>query len=205
MGDWQTWFGFACCSQRSSSLTAREVLTCLGPGLLHVEALDPDRAVYRSAAGSASSSVSASGADPSSKPSSEWLTNSRSTSCCPRRSKRGCSPPVLVPGVPVAVATAASFDRVQSKVEFARLLGELRLPQPRWRLISDRGDLRDLAFRYWLKSGFSTAGRGVRLVTEAGRAARCRGAAQSPGRSIATLKTMVNAAAVSHHRQALTA
>jgi hypothetical protein len=72
----------------------------------------------------------------------------------------------LLPNVPVLVADRASFDRVQSKIEFARLLDELGLPQPRWRLVSDPGDLEDLQFPYWLKSAFSTAGRGVRLVTD---------------------------------------
>jgi hypothetical protein len=67
---------------------------------------------------------------------------------------------------PVSVADAASFDRVQSKVEFARLLDELGLPQPRWRLVRGNGDLDGLSFPYWLKTAFSTAGRGVRLVTD---------------------------------------
>jgi biotin carboxylase len=73
--------------------------------------------------------------------------------------------PVLS-GVPVAVADVASFERLQSKIEFARLLDELRLPQPRWRLVRDHADLEDLPFPYWLKAAFSTAGRGVRLVKD---------------------------------------
>jgi hypothetical protein len=68
--------------------------------------------------------------------------------------------------VPVAVADAASFDRVQSKVEFARLLDEIGLAQPRWRLVRGNGDLDGLSFPYWLKTAFSTAGRGVRLVAD---------------------------------------
>ena len=43
----------------------------------------------------------------------------------------------LLSGVPVAVADIASFGRVQSKIEFARLLDEIGLPQPRWRLVAD--------------------------------------------------------------------
>jgi hypothetical protein len=69
-------------------------------------------------------------------------------------------------GIPCVVADAASFERVQSKIEFARLLDELRLPQPRWRLVCDHADLEDLAFPYWLKTAFSTAGRGVRHVVD---------------------------------------
>jgi biotin carboxylase len=68
--------------------------------------------------------------------------------------------------MPVAVADAASFDRVQSKVEFARLLEEIGLAQPRWRLVGGKGDLDGLPFPYWLKTAFSTAGAGVRLVTD---------------------------------------
>ncbi len=74
------------------------------------------------------------------------------------------SPPLS--DLPVAVADAASFDRVQSKVEFARLLDEIGLAQPRWRLVRGNSDLDGLSFPYWLKSAFSTAGRGVRLVTD---------------------------------------
>jgi hypothetical protein len=73
--------------------------------------------------------------------------------------------PVLS-GVPVAVADIASFERLQSKIEFARLLDELRLPQPRWRQVRDHADLDGLPFPYWLKAAFSTAGRGVRLVKD---------------------------------------
>jgi len=68
--------------------------------------------------------------------------------------------------VPVAVADATSFERVQSKIEFARLLDELGLPQPAWRLVNSHADLEDLSFPYWLKAAFSTAGRGVRQVID---------------------------------------
>jgi hypothetical protein len=66
--------------------------------------------------------------------------------------------------VPAATAEIAAFERVQSKIEFARLLDELGLPQPRWQLVSDERDLAGLRFPYWLKNAFSTAGQGVRLV-----------------------------------------
>jgi hypothetical protein len=81
------------------------------------------------------------------------------------RARRAAAGPLLA-GVPVAVADIASFGRVQSKVEFARLIDELGLPQPRWRLVADQDDLAGLPFPYWLKTAFSTAGRGVRLVTD---------------------------------------
>ncbi len=68
--------------------------------------------------------------------------------------------------MPVAVASRAAFDRVQSKIEFARLLDSLGLPQPRWRVVRRADDVADLAFPYWLKAPFSTAGRGVRHVRD---------------------------------------
>jgi hypothetical protein len=71
-----------------------------------------------------------------------------------------------LPGVPVAVADVGSFGRVQSKIEFARLLDEIGLSQPRWQLIHDGRELEPLSFPYWLKSAFSTAGGGVRLVSD---------------------------------------
>ena len=155
-----------------SSLTAREVLTCLGPAGYHVEALDPDALCIARF--------------------SRWM---RKVHACPRS---GTDPlgylevlkqivaerliDVVLPtheqawlfaaaaprlsGVPVAVGDIASFDRVQSKIESARLLDELRLPQPRWRLVRDRNDLEGLPFPYWLKTAFSTAGRSVRLVSD---------------------------------------
>jgi len=129
-----------------SSLTAREVLTCVGLGGHHAEALDPDALCTARF--------------------SRWTRKVRS---CPRSgtdplgylhnlkqvvAERGidvvlptheqarlyaAAAPVLS-GVPVAVADTALFDRVQSKIEFARLLDELGLPQPRWRLTTDTID-----------------------------------------------------------------
>jgi len=61
----------------------------------------------------------------------------------------------------VEVADIAAFDRVESKIEFARLLDDLRLPQPAWRLVENEDDLSGLDFPVWLKAEFSTAGRGV--------------------------------------------
>lgn len=155
-----------------SSLTAREVLTCLGPVGYHVEALDPDplciarfsrwmRGVHR---------CPRPGADPLAYLNvvKRVVIERRIDVVLPTHEQSwlfAAGAPLLA-GVPVAVADVASFDRVQSKVEFARLLDELGLPQPRWRLVSDRGDLDDLQFPYWLKSAFSTAGRGVRLITD---------------------------------------
>jgi hypothetical protein len=72
----------------------------------------------------------------------------------------------LLSGVSVVVAEVASFARVQSKVEFARLIDELGLRQRPWRLIAGPSALAGLTFSYWLKTSFSTTGRGVRLVSD---------------------------------------
>jgi hypothetical protein len=76
--------------------------------------------------------------------------------------------PQLPEGLAVAVADVAAFARVQSKIEFALLLDELDLPQPGWRLIQNESDTFDLPFPYWLKAAHSTAGQGVREVTDEG-------------------------------------
>jgi hypothetical protein len=155
-----------------SSLTAREVLTCLGPAGYHVEALDPDglciarfsrwmRKVH---------TCPRSGTDPLGylQVLRQVVADRRIDVVLPTHEPAwlfAAAAPVMS-GVPVAVADIASFDRVQSKLEFARLLDEAGLPQPRWRVVRDRRDLEDLPFPYWLKTAFSTAGRGVRLVSD---------------------------------------
>jgi glutathione synthase/RimK-type ligase-like ATP-grasp enzyme len=68
-------------------------------------------------------------------------------------------------GVRVAIASADAFSRVQSKIEFARLLDEAGLPQPRWRVVEGPGELADWPTPFYLKTSFSTAGTGVRRVT----------------------------------------
>jgi hypothetical protein len=155
-----------------SSLTAREVMTCLGPVGYHLEALDPDplciarfsrwmHRIHR---------CPRSGADPLGYLDAvkRVVAERRIDVVLPTHQQAwlfAVGRPVL-PDVPVAVADAASFDRVQSKVEFARLLDASGLAQPRWTLIHGNGDLDGLPFPYWLKTAFSTAGRGVRLVTD---------------------------------------
>lgn len=74
---------------------------------------------------------------------------------------------LLSADVRIALAPAEAFGRVQSKVAFAQLLDELGLPQPSWQLACGPEDLADVAFPYWLKAPFSTAGQGVREVVDA--------------------------------------
>ncbi len=155
-----------------SSLTAREVITCLGPVGYHLEALDPDplcigrfsrwmRRIHR---------CPRSGADPlgyleavKRVVAERWIDVVLPTH---EQAWLFAAAKPELSDVPVAVADVASFDRVQSKVEFAGLLEELGLAQPRWRLVRGAGDLDGLSFPFWLKTAFSTAGRGVRQVTD---------------------------------------
>ncbi len=155
-----------------SSLSAREVVTCLGPVGYHVEALDPDplciarlsrwvRKVHR---------CPASGSDPLGylELVKRVVDERQIDVVFPTHEQAwlfAAAGPFLS-GVPVAVADIASFGRVQSKIEFARLVDEIGLPQPLWRPVADQGDLTGLTFPYWLKTAFSTAGRGVRLVSD---------------------------------------
>jgi hypothetical protein len=164
-----------------SSLTAREVLTCLGPAGYHVEALDPDplclarfsrwtRKVHR---------CPTAGTDPLGylEIVKRVVTERRIDVLLPTHEQAWLLAAAggLRAGIPLAIADAASFERVQSKIEFARLLDELGLSQPRWHVVHDHSELEHLPFPYWLKSAFSTAGGGVRLVAdEHGRASAAR-------------------------------
>src|SRR6516165_8802700 len=150
-----------------SSLTSREVITCLGPLGYRLEVVDPDpfclarfsrwvRAVHR---------CPPAGVDPRG-----WLafveqlvvareidvvlpTHEQAWLFAAAGSR-------LLAGAPVAVASFEAFGRVQSKIEFARLLDSLGLPQPGWRVVGGAEDVADLAFPFWLKAPFSTAGQG---------------------------------------------
>ena len=77
---------------------------------------------------------------------------------------------LLAPGFPAAIADITAFDRVQSKVEFARLLDELGLPQPRWWLPDELP--RTPVGPVWIKAAFGTAGRGVRRATSGSEVGR---------------------------------
>lgn len=155
-----------------SSLSARETVTCLGACGYHLEVLDPDplciarfsrwvRKVHR---------CPRAGDDPLGylERVGEVSDARRIDVILPTHEQAwlfaAAGPPAW--RGPVAVADIASFERVQSKVEFARLLDELGLPQPAWRPVSSEAELADMQFPYWLKTAFSTAGRGVRLVRD---------------------------------------
>lgn len=155
-----------------SSLTARETITCLGPAGYDLEVLDADpwclarfsrwvRKVHRSPAP---------GSDPIGylQTVDAVVADRRIDVVLPTHEQAWLFAAARPPraGTRTAVADIAAFDRVQSKIEFAKLLEELALPQPEWRLIDSPSDLKDLSYPYWLKTAFSTAGRGVRQVVD---------------------------------------
>ena len=72
---------------------------------------------------------------------------------------------LLPDGAPIAVAPAAAFDRVQGKLDFARLCDQLGIPQPRWWPVAERPP--DLPYPHWVKAQYGTAGRSVRRVVDA--------------------------------------
>ena len=135
-------------STKGSSLTSREAVTCLGPLGYHLETLDPDplpiarfsrwmRRVHR---------CPRPGADPLGylEAVRRVVAERRIDVVLPTHEQAWLYAPAASPplsDLPVAVADAASFDRVQSKVEFARLLDEIGLAQPRWRLVRGNSDL----------------------------------------------------------------
>jgi hypothetical protein len=70
----------------------------------------------------------------------------------------------------IAIASAEAFSRVQSKIEFARLLDEMGLSQPKWRLAHSPDECAGWPAPFYLKAPFSTAGAGVHRVERAGDA-----------------------------------
>lgn len=89
---------------------------------------------------------------------------------------------LLPPDFPVAVAGIDAFDRVQSKIEFARLLDELGLPQPRWWLPGEAPA--DAPEDVWVKAAFGTAGRGVRHARSRQEAGRLADELGAPGTAV---------------------
>jgi hypothetical protein len=157
-----------------SSLTAREFVSVLGPAGHHIEIVDPNptcicrfshwtKRVHRCPPASsdpigylnAVNSLLATGAFDVLLPTHEqaWLFAVTAARLDPRGR--------------IAVASAEAFSRVESKLEFARLLDELNLPQPMWRVVESAEQIADWPTPFYLKAPFSTAGMGVRRVTQA--------------------------------------
>ena len=160
-----------------SSLTAREFLSVLGPAGHRIEVVDPNpvcicrfsrwtRRVHRTPAPGldpigyieAVNALLSEGAFDVLLPTHEqaWLFAAGRS--------------LLDPCAAVAVAPEQAFARVESKIEFAHLLDEVGLPQPKWGLVNSAEELREWKAPFYLKAPFSTAGTGVRRVSHAGEA-----------------------------------
>lgn len=158
----------------ASSLTAREFLTVLGADGIEVEAVSAESqpiarfsrfcaALHRAPAASADpvgylrvvDALMATGRFEALIPTHEqaWLFSAGRH---------------LLPHAAVAVADPEAFARVESKLELARTLDAIGLPQPAWRPVQREADLDALGFPVWVKAAYSTAGRGV--VRAAGHA-----------------------------------
>lgn len=156
-----------------SSLTSREIVSCLGPLGYRLETLSADpmcldrfsrwmRRVHR---------CPPSGADPLGYLQTlEQVVARRGIDVVLPTHEQAwllaSARPLLSSNVHTALADAQAFARVQSKIAFAQTLQKLGLPQPAWRLVERSEDLTDLPFPYWLKTPFSTAGQGVREVVD---------------------------------------
>jgi hypothetical protein len=155
-----------------SSLTSREVITCLGPTGCGVEVLDPNPWCLARASRWVAKVHRCPRAALDPLAYLEFLSRTvaerRIDVVLPTHEQAWlvAAARPLLPSLPVGVADRAAFDRVQSKIRFAILLDELELPQPSWRLIREERDALDLEFPFWLKAAFSTAGQGVREVTD---------------------------------------
>lgn len=157
-----------------SSLTAREFLSVLGPAGHHIEVVDPNVAcicrfsrwtkrVHR---------APAPGLDPIGyfKSVNALMSDGSFDVLLPTHEQAwlfSAGRRLLAPGAPVAVAPAQAFSRVDSKIEFARLLDDAHLPQPKWGVVNSPDDLGEWQPPFYLKAPFSTAGMGVRRVLSA--------------------------------------
>ena len=154
-----------------SSLTAREIVTCLGPLGYELEILDGNpfclarfsrwvRRVHK---------APAAGADPRGylERLREVVETRQPDVVFPTHEQARLIAANVDRTLPVAVARVEAFERVQSKLAFAGLLDELGLPQPTWFRVKAAADISDMPFPYWLKSEFGTAGQAVRFVRDA--------------------------------------
>lgn len=188
-----------------SSLTAREFLSVLGPAGHHIEVVDPNptcicrfsrwtRQVHRTPAPgldpigyiAAANALLSKGAFDVLLPTHEqaWLFAAGRS--------------LLEPHTPVAVASAQAFSQVESKIEFARLLDDTGLPQPKWGLVNSADELEEWKPPFYLKAPFSTAGTGVRRVSNAGDAKNAFMALRTTGHES---PLMVQAAAPGEYAQ----
>jgi hypothetical protein len=154
-----------------SSLTAREHLSVLGPAGVHVDMLSAvvqPLGRFSRWCGQVIS-VPAVAQDPFGylKAVSEVISAGRYDALLPTHEQAwlfAAGRHLLPADAPLAVAPIEAFDRVQSKVSFCELLDELALPQPSWSVVTTVADVGAVGFPCWMKSTYSTAGRGVRFI-----------------------------------------
>jgi hypothetical protein len=187
----------------SSSLTAREHLSVLGPAGVTIEAMSSDllalcrwsRWLHRM--------------HPCPEPSADPLGYLRAMAAVLAAGDFDAVLPTheqawllavgrdrLPAGTPLALASPESFARVQGKTDFAGLLDELGVPQPAWRLVpgSAVAGLPDRAaqervldgfeYPYYLKAAYGTAGRTVRHVTDDARRSQALAELDVDGRDL---------------------
>jgi biotin carboxylase len=157
-----------------SSLTAREFLSVLGPAGHHIEVVDPNplcicrfsrwtRRAHR---------TPAPGLDPIGyiEAVNALLSEGGFDVLLPTHEQAwlfAVGRSLLDPRAAVVIASEQAFSQVESKIEFARLLDDIGLPQPKWGLVKSAEELRDWKAPFYLKAPFSTAGAGVRRVSNA--------------------------------------
>ncbi|MGO8870569.1 MAG: carbamoyl-phosphate-synthetase [Acidimicrobiales bacterium] len=156
-----------------SSLTAREFVSVLGPLGYHLEVVDPRPACLLRWSRWVRKVHPAppSGADPVGYLAvvDRVLRDRRIDVLLPTHEQAwlfAAARERIHPAIGLAVAPAGAFGSVQSKIDFARLLDDLGIPQPAWCQVPSASDLPDWPFPYYLKVPFSTAGRGVRLALD---------------------------------------
>jgi hypothetical protein len=156
-----------------SSLTAREFLSVLGPAGHHIEIVDPNPiCICRFSRWTKRvHCCPPSGTDPLGylERVNGLLATGNFDAILPTHEQAwllAAGRDRLDPAGGIAVAPAGSFMRVQSKIEFARLLDEIGLPQPKWHLVHTPDEVIGWPTPFYLKSPFSTAGRGVYRLTD---------------------------------------
>jgi hypothetical protein len=153
----------------SASLTARETLTVLGGEGVTVDVVDSGRWTIGRFSRWCRHAVSVPppGTDPIGylRRIGELVAEHRYDAVLPTHEQAwlfAAGRHLLPADTPIAVAPIEAFDRVQGKVEFAELLDELAIPQPRWWHIGQEPD--DVPYPHWIKASHGTAGRSVRRV-----------------------------------------
>jgi hypothetical protein len=153
----------------SASLTARETLTVLGGGGVAIDVVDSGRWTIGRFSRWCRRAVSVPppGTDPVGylRRIGELVVERRYDAVLPTHEQAwllAAGRHLLPADTPIAVAPIEAFDRVQGKIEFAELLDELAIPQPRWWRSGQEPE--DVPYPHWVKASHGTAGRSVRRV-----------------------------------------